>query len=127
MTVLTLRAELALVEIRMAIRAARAGLGKDFRYVARITSYILVHAAKLKVSFGIVIELEPAGEAVTNWWWCDNSDMEARASHAGLATFDLCYRRQCHPLALPPSGLSISRPFPRSFPAAPKYWRDVHH
>jgi hypothetical protein len=56
MTVLALRSELTLVEIRMAIRAARAGFGKDFRHVARITRYILVHPTKLEVGFGIVIE-----------------------------------------------------------------------
>jgi hypothetical protein len=56
--VLTLRAELPLVEIRVAICAPGSGLGKNFRYVARITRYILVHPTKLKVGFGIVIELK---------------------------------------------------------------------
>jgi hypothetical protein len=46
-----LGAELPLVEIRMAIGAAGPGFGKDFRYVARITRYILVHAAKFKMGF----------------------------------------------------------------------------
>ena len=56
-TVFTMRSKLALVKIRMAIRATHADIGKDFRYVARITRYVLVHAAKLEVSFNIVIEL----------------------------------------------------------------------
>ena len=59
MAVLALRAELALVEICMAIRAAGAGFGKDFRYVARITRDILMHATKLEMGFRIVIEFEP--------------------------------------------------------------------
>ena len=83
MTILTLRSELALVEIRVTIRATRPGLGKDFRYVARITRYILVHATKLKMSFSIVIELGLRAQAATNWWSCDNSDMAAPASHGG--------------------------------------------
>jgi len=53
---LALCAELALVEICVAIRATRACFGKDFRHVARITRDILVHAAKLEARFGIVIE-----------------------------------------------------------------------
>jgi hypothetical protein len=56
MTVFALRPELTLVKIRVAIRATRAGFGKDFRYMARITRYILVHPTKLEVGFGIVIE-----------------------------------------------------------------------
>jgi hypothetical protein len=49
--VLALGAELPLVEIRVAIGAAGAGFGKNFRYMARITRYILVHATELKMGF----------------------------------------------------------------------------
>ena len=45
MAAFALSAELALVEIGVAIRTARAGLGKDFRDMARITRHVLVHAA----------------------------------------------------------------------------------
>lgn len=59
MATFTLRAELAFVQICMAVRAARANIGKDFRDMARITRHVLVHAAKLKVSCRVVIKLEP--------------------------------------------------------------------
>jgi len=91
MTVLTLRSELALVEIRVAIRATRASFGKDFRYVARITRYILVHATKLKMSFSIVIEFgfraqrRPTGGGVTILTWQRKLPMRVR-------NIDLCYR-----------------------------------
>ena len=54
--VLALRAELALVEIRVTVRATRTGVGKNFRHVAKITGDILVHAAQLKSSFRVVTE-----------------------------------------------------------------------
>ena len=96
MTVLALRSELTLVEIRMAIRATRARFGKDFRYVARITRYILVHAAKLEMGFGIVIEFglrakrRPTSGCVTVLTW-------QRQLSVGVRYVDLCYRRQRHP------------------------------
>lgn len=45
MAVLALRAELAPVEIRVTVRAARARLGKNFRDMARITGHGRMHAA----------------------------------------------------------------------------------
>ena len=96
MTVLALCAELALVEIGVAVRATRAGFGKDFRYVARITRYILVHAAKLEVGFGIVIEFglgtkrRPTGGSVTILTWQRKLPMWVRY-------INLCYGRQRHP------------------------------
>jgi hypothetical protein len=56
---LALRPELTLVKIRMAVRATGSGFGKDFRDMARITGHVLMHAAKLEASFGIVIEFDP--------------------------------------------------------------------
>lgn len=57
MTALALGPELALVEIRVAIRAARAHIGKYFRDVARITGYTLMHSAKRIVRVRVVTEL----------------------------------------------------------------------
>ena len=94
--VLTLGAELPLVKIRVAIGAPGAGLGKNFRYVARITRYILVHATKLKVGFGIVIEFElrpkgrPTRSGVTVLTREGKLPMWVR-------NIDLCDHRQCHP------------------------------
>lgn len=59
MTALTLGAELALVQIGVAVYAVLSNLGKDFRYVARITRYILVQSLELKVCCGIVVKLKP--------------------------------------------------------------------
>ena len=92
MAVFTLRSELALVEIRMAVRATRARFGKNFGYVARITRYILVHAAKLEVSFSIVIELgiraqrRPTGGGVTILTWQRKLPVRVR-------NIELCNRR----------------------------------
>ncbi len=55
---LALRAELALMKVRVAIGAARSSFGKDFGYVAGIAGDVLVHAAQLEAGFGIVIELD---------------------------------------------------------------------
>lgn len=91
-TVFALRAELTLVEIRMTIRASRTSFGKDFRYVARITRYILVHTAKLEVGFAIVIELRlrakrrPTGGGVTILAWQRKLPVRVRY-------VDLCDRR----------------------------------
>ncbi len=91
-TVFALRAELALVEIRMTIRASRASFGKDFRYVARITRYILVHAPQLEMGFGIMIEFglrakrRPTGGGVTILAWQGKLPMRVRY-------VDLCDRR----------------------------------
>ena len=96
MAVLALRAELALVEICMAIRAAGAGFGKDFRYVARITRDILMHATKLEMGFRIVIEFEPRPKGrptrsgVTLLTWDRKLPMRVR-------NIDLCYHWQRHP------------------------------
>ena len=82
-TSLTVGAELALVQIRMAVRATLANLGKDFRYVARITSDVFMHAPELEVRSGIVVKLGPrakrrptrGGMAVLAW----NSELAMRA------------------------------------------------
>jgi hypothetical protein len=95
-TALALGSELALVEIRMAIRATGARFGKDFRYVAGITRHILVHAAKLEVRFGIVIKFEPRAKRgptrsrVTIL--TRERELPMRVSH-----IDLRHRRQRHP------------------------------
>jgi len=71
MAAFALRAELALMEIGVTIGATRAGLRKDFRYVAGIARYVLMHAAQLEAGLGIVIELDarakrrPARSGVT--------------------------------------------------------------
>ena len=94
MTVLALRSELTLVEIRMAIRATRSGFGKDFRYMARITRYILVHAAKLEMGFDIMIEFglgakrRPTGSGVTILTW--QRELPVRVRYVDI---DLCDRR----------------------------------
>lgn len=93
---LALCAELALVEICVAIRATGAGVGKDSRHVARITRDILVHAAKLKASLRVVIEfgLRPKGGPA-------RSGVTILAGERQLpmrvAYVDLRYRRQRHP------------------------------
>jgi hypothetical protein len=96
MTVLALRSELALVKIGMAIRAPSTSFGKNFRYVARITRYILVHPTKLEVGFGIMIKLDlrakrgPARGGVTVLTWKRELPMRVRY-------VDLCDQRQRHP------------------------------
>ena len=54
--VLALSAELSPVEIRMASRALRPGLGKNVRDVARFTGHVLMHPAQRKLS-SVVIKL----------------------------------------------------------------------
>jgi hypothetical protein len=72
---LALSAKLALVEIRMAIRATSSGFCEDLRYMTGTTGDILVHAAKLKAAFGVVIEFEsrakrgPTGGGVAVLAW----------------------------------------------------------
>jgi hypothetical protein len=60
--ILALRAELPPVEIRMAGGALRSCLGKNFRDVARITGYVLMHPAQREGCFLIVIKLRLCAE-----------------------------------------------------------------
>ena len=57
MAVLALRAELASVEIRVAVGALLPRFGKYFRDMARITGHTLVHAPQGELSLLVVIEL----------------------------------------------------------------------
>lgn len=51
-------AELAAMDISMAISALLTDVSKNFLYVARITCDILVHAAQRILGFAIVVELD---------------------------------------------------------------------
>jgi hypothetical protein len=54
---LAIRAKLAPVKIRVTIRAFHRSLGKNFRYVARITRNIFMHASQGKARLRCVTEL----------------------------------------------------------------------
>lgn len=83
MTALTLGTELALVQIGVAVYAVLSNLGKDFRYVARITRYILVQSTKWKVCCRIVVKLNlwakrrPTGCGVAILAWYSELPMRA--------------------------------------------------
>lgn len=70
MAILTLRAELAAVQVRVAIGAALAGFGEYFGHVAGGTLHAFVHTAQSEPGFAIVIEFHlrakrrPAGGGV---------------------------------------------------------------
>lgn len=58
-TILTFRSELAAMDVRMAIRAARANAGKDEIRVAELAGHFFVHAAQRVVS-PVVVKLRNA-------------------------------------------------------------------